>query len=258
MLLQRINFLGRTPQQLYLTLKQSNNLLLVSDGGADNDIGSTGWIIADSLGNRLVKGSSSLPGVDLRSYRAEGYDMASGLTFLRLLCLYCKHLNQLPLTQIYCDNLGLVRKVNYFFTYRLAPVKCVLHSEYNVLAQWFLLLQEYSITPKILHVKGHQDDDNPYPNQPLPAQLNCDADSLATTELRSLPNQIRRVPLFPSAKAQLLISGQSVTRNLPSAIRKSYSYHGLLVYCTQFQWSKTIVDSIEWDGFSAAFRSCFK
>jgi hypothetical protein len=245
MLLQHVNFLGRTPHQLYLTLTQSNNLLLVSDGGADNGIGSTGWIIADSLGNRLVKGSSSVPGVDQWSYRAEGYAMASGLTFLHHLCLYCKHLNQLPLTQIYCDNLGLVRKLNYFFTYRLAPVKCVLHSKYDVLAQSLLLLQEYSITPEILHVKGHQDDDNPYQNLPLPAQLNCDADSLATTELRSLPNQIWRVPLFPFAKAQLLISSQLVTRNLPSAIRKSYSYHRLLVYCTRFQWSKTIVDSIK-------------
>jgi hypothetical protein len=155
MLLQRVNFLGRTPHQIYLTLTQSNNLLLISDGGVDNDIGSTGWIIADSLGNRLVKGSSSVPGVNPRSYPAEGYAMAGGIAFLRHLCLYCKHLNQLPLTQIYCDNLSLVRKLNYFFTYRLAPVKCVLHSEYDVLAQSFLLLQEYSITPKILHVKGH-------------------------------------------------------------------------------------------------------
>ncbi len=68
MLLQRVNFLGRTPHQLYLTLTQSNNLLLVSDGGADNGIGSTGWIIADSIGNRIVKGSSSVPGVDPQSY----------------------------------------------------------------------------------------------------------------------------------------------------------------------------------------------
>jgi hypothetical protein len=114
------------------------------------------------------------------------------------------------------------------------------------------------ITPAILHVKGHQDADNPYQNLPLPAQLHCDADSLARTELRSLPNQIRRVLLFPSAKAQLLISGQSVTRNLQSTIRKSYSYHRLIVYCTWFQWSRTIVDSIIWDSFSVAFRSRFK
>jgi hypothetical protein len=180
-------------------------------------IGSTGWIIADPLGNRLVKGSSSVPGVDPQSYQTKGYAMASGLTFLPHICLYCQHLNQLQLTKLYCNNLGLVRKLNYFFTYRLATIKCVLHSEY--------LLQEYLVTPKILHVKGHQDHKTPYRNLPLPAQLNCDADSLATTELSLLPNLIKPVPLFPSDKVQLLISGKSVTRNIPRAIRRSYGYY---------------------------------
>jgi hypothetical protein len=258
MLLQHVNFLGRTPHQLHLTLTQSGNLLLVSDGIADNGIESTGWIIADPLGNILVEGSSSVPSVDPRSYQAEGYAMASSRTFLRHTRLYCQHLNLFPLTKLYCDNLSLVRKLNYFFTYRLAPIKCILHSEYDVLAQSFLLLQEYAITPEILHVKGHQDNKTPYQNLLLPAQLNCDADSLATTELRSLLNQIQRVPRFPSAKAQLLISSQSITRNLPSDIRRSYGYQGLLAYCTWFQWTKSNVDSIDWDSFSAASRSCFK
>jgi hypothetical protein len=184
--------------------------------------------------------------------------MASGLMFLRHICPYCQHLNQFPLSKLYCDNLGLVRKLNYFFTYRLAPIKCILHSEYDVLAQSFLLLQEYVTTPEMLHVKGHQDVNTPYRHLPLPAQLNCNTDSLATTELHSLPNQIRRVPLFPPTKAQLLISGQSVTRNSPNAIRRSYGYHRLIAYGTRFQWTKTTVDSIDWNGFSAAFRSCFK
>jgi hypothetical protein len=157
--------------------------------------------------------------------------MASGLTFLGHICLYCQHLNQLQLTKLYCNNLGLVRKLNYFFTYRPAPIKCVLHSEYDVLAQSYLLLQEYLVTPKILNVKGHQDDKTPYPNLPLPAQLNCDVDSLATTELCLLPNLIKRLPLFPSVKVQLLISGKSVTRNISGAIRWSYGYHPLLAYC---------------------------
>jgi hypothetical protein len=184
--------------------------------------------------------------------------MASGLTFLRHIYFYCQHLNQLQLTKLYCDNLGLVKKLNYFFTYRLAPIKCVLHSEYDVPAQSYLLLQEYLVTPGIIHVTGHQEDKTPYRNLPLPAQLNCDADSLATTELRSLPNLIKRVPLFSSAKVQLLISGKSVTRKIPSTIRRSYGYHRLLAYCKRFQWTQSSVDSMDWDGFSAAFRCCFK
>jgi hypothetical protein len=98
--------------------------------------------------------------------------MASSLTFRRhIICFYCQPLNQLPLTKLYCDNLGLVRKLNYFFTYRLAPIKCVLHSKYDVLAQAFLLLQEYAITTEILRVKGHQDDDKK-PTKTYPYQLN--------------------------------------------------------------------------------------
>jgi hypothetical protein len=153
--------------------------------------------------------------------------------------------------------LGLLRKLTYFFTYRLAPIKCVLHSEYHVLAQSFLLLQAYSVTPEILHVKGHQDGKTPYANLPLPAQLNCNADKFATTELRALPNLIRRAPLFPSAKVQLLVAGQYVTRNLPGAIRRSFGYHRLLKYFVRFKWTKTTVNSINWDDFSAAFRSCY-
>jgi hypothetical protein len=255
MLLQRVNFHSRSPHQLYQALLRT--LLLVSDGGTDGNIGSTGWVIADSLDNRFINGSSSVPGFDPWSYRAEGYAMVSGLSFLHHLCLFYQHLNQLPVKKLYCNNLGLVRKLTHFFTYRLAPIKCVLHSEYNVLAQSFLLLQAYSVTPEIFHVKGHQDDKTPYANLPLPAQLNCDADKLATTELRSLPNLIRGVPLFPSANVQLLVAGQSVTRNLPSAIRRSFGYHRLIKYCARFQWTKSTIDSISWDDFFVAFRSCY-
>jgi hypothetical protein len=81
MLLQSVNFLCPNPHQLHITLSQADNLLLVRDGDADNIIGSTGWIMANPLGNYLVKGSSSFPGVNPRSYQAEGYAMSSGLTF---------------------------------------------------------------------------------------------------------------------------------------------------------------------------------
>jgi hypothetical protein len=117
--------------------------------------------------------------------------------------------------------LGLVKKVSYFSKYRLAPVKCVLQSEYDDVFQAFQafqLLSAYPAQTKILHVKGHQDDKISYANLPLPAQLNVDANQLATRELRERPNLIHQVPLFPSCKVQLLLGGTSVTRNLQGAI----------------------------------------
>jgi hypothetical protein len=73
--------------------------------------------------------------------------MVSGLTVLNHICLLCDHINMLPLQKLYCDNLGIIKKLLYFFKYRLAKVKGVLHSEYGVVNQIFCLLQEYTATP---------------------------------------------------------------------------------------------------------------
>jgi hypothetical protein len=151
MLLQQVNFHFRSLHQLCQALLHTDTLLLVRDGGADENIRSPGWVIADSLGNRFVNGSSSIPGFDPRSYQAEGYTMVSGLSFLHHLCLFCQHLNQLPVKKLYCDTLGLLRKLTHFSAYRLAPIKCVLHSEYAVLAQSFLLLQAYPRSSFSIH-----------------------------------------------------------------------------------------------------------
>jgi hypothetical protein len=95
---------------------------------------------------------------------------------------------------------------------------------------WATDRAEYTVTPEINHVKGHQDNKIPYTSLPLPAQLNVDADSLATNELCDRPNLIHHVPLFPDSKVQLLLSGKSVTRNLSGAIRKHQGYCNLVPY----------------------------
>jgi hypothetical protein len=49
--------------------------------------------------------------------------MASSLMVLKHICFFWDHLNTFPLCKIYCDNLGLIKKVTYFFKYRLASIK---------------------------------------------------------------------------------------------------------------------------------------
>ena len=165
----------------------------------------------------------------------------------------------LSLQKLYCDNLGLIKKVSYFFKYRLAKVKCVLHSEYDVINQIFPLLQEYTATPEINHVKGHQDNKIPYVSLPLPAQLNIDANSLATKELCDRLNLIHHVPLFPDGKVQLLLSGTSVTRNLSGAICKHKGYRNLVPYMLKrYGWTADVTASVDWDGFAAAYKSSFQ
>jgi hypothetical protein len=157
MLIQQADFCGLNVYKTHAALLSSPTLLLVSNGGANDCMGSTRWIVLDTYGKRLVQGSGSFPGCDPCSYWAKGYAMASGLTVLKHICLFCDHLNLLPLhNKIYCDNLGLIRKVTNFFKYQLPSVKCVLNSEYNIVYQFFSLLHKYRSMPAIFHMKGHQ------------------------------------------------------------------------------------------------------
>jgi hypothetical protein len=119
MLIQRVNFWGLDVYKTHAALLSSPTLRLFSNGGADSCMGSAGWIVPDADGRYLVQGSGSVPGHDPPSYQAEGYAMASGLTVFKHICLFCNHLNTLPLRKIYCDNLGLIKKITYFFKYRL-------------------------------------------------------------------------------------------------------------------------------------------
>jgi hypothetical protein len=179
--------------------------------------------------SRVCSGQCAVPGYDLRSYRAEGYNMIGGLLFLRHLCLFSNRLNIIPLHSIYCDNQGLIKKVNKLFTFRLASTASALHSEYDVLITNKSLLTGFQSLPAISHVHEHQDNDIDYADLPLPAQLNVDADVLATEELAERPTTCTLVPLMPAAKVQFSISGHTITRKLSALIRRQYGL--LLIKC---------------------------
>jgi hypothetical protein len=100
MIIQRVDFQGLDIYETYDALIASSSLLLVSNGGADNSIGSTGWIVSDATGRRLVQASRLVPGLNPISYRAEGYTMVSGLTVLKHISIICGRLT-LPLSKDY-------------------------------------------------------------------------------------------------------------------------------------------------------------
>ena len=258
MLLQRVHFADQSPFDIYNQLSVAYDATLVSDGSANHFQGAAGWVIAIGI-VRVVSGQCPVPGFDPRSYRAKGYGMLCGLLFLKHLCLYCGHINSMPLQTVYCDNLGLITKVNKLLQFRLAPTQAALHSEYDVLATIHFLLQAFPQLPTISHVKGHQDDDTDYEDLSLPAQLNCDADVLATAELRDYPTTCTHVPLLPPAQTQLSIGGITVSRKLAPTIRRQNGLRLLKKYMHErFDWSNNILESVNWDAFSRAFRSRYK
>jgi hypothetical protein len=58
--------------------------MLVTDGGATDNMGTFGWITGTTNGLRFAAGSNPVFEVDLHSYRAETYGCHSGMTFVQL------------------------------------------------------------------------------------------------------------------------------------------------------------------------------
>jgi hypothetical protein len=139
-------------------------------------------------------------------------------------------------------------------SFRLASESAALHSEFDVLATIHSLIKGLSHPPVIAHVKGHQDNAIPYHKLPLPAQLNCDADLLATRELEEYAMTCEHVPLLPTTKVQLSLGGRTVIRNLPATIRRQHGLRLLKPYLRQrFCWRKDTIESVHWDAFSKVF-----
>jgi hypothetical protein len=110
-------------------------------------------------------------------------------------------------------------------------------------------------------MKGHQDNKIPYTSLPLPAQLNVDADSLATNELRDQPNLIHHVPLFPDSKVQLLLAVArplQETFQVPSANTKDIAIWFPTCSSNMDGLHADVTASVDWDGFAAAYKSSFQ
>lgn len=74
-------------QNVYDFCEQPSDLskiMLVTDGGAADNMGTFGWIIGTTTGFRLAAGSGPVFGFDPCSYRAETYGCRAGMTFVQL------------------------------------------------------------------------------------------------------------------------------------------------------------------------------
>jgi hypothetical protein len=143
---------------------------------AENSIGSTGWTVL--MIQDAIQGSGSVPGLDqiLTELRI---CYGHGLNRLKHISVFSVRLTPPPLRRLYRDNLGLVKKVSYFSKCTAsAPVKCVLHSEYDVVFQAFQLPCQCipNANPKFFHVKDTRMIRFPYMLTCLCAHTSCRRD----------------------------------------------------------------------------------
>jgi hypothetical protein len=185
--------------------------------------------------------------------------LKTGICLEQIAVVPSSHLQLLPLHKMYCNNLGLVTKVNKLLSFRLASTQAALHSEFNVLATIHNLLKDFSLPPTISHVKGHQDNHKPYEDLSLLAHFNCDADVLATNKLQNYPATCINMPPLPLATVQITIGGTTVSQKLGPTIRRQHGLGLLKAYMHErFRWTNDMVVSINWEAFSRAFRSQYR
>ena len=97
-----------------------------------------------------------------------------------------------------------------------------MEAEWDCLAQ---ILQAVKLlgeaTPTNDHIKQHQDEQTDYERLSLPAQLNCDADALATRYLQenqTMDYTISR--LFPAGEGILHLGQGTITRVIKTNVQK--------------------------------------
>ena len=162
-----------------------------SDGSAPHHQGAFAWVISNQHGERLVRCSGPTIGHNILSYCVERYSILSLLLFLHMMNQL--HFNQSKCSQqlhnIYCDNEGLVTTSTMISSYKHIYPNLTVDSKWDAIAQINDILKQLTPQqPRILHVLGHQDERNPYEELSLPAQLNCDANNLASKYLVAHPH----------------------------------------------------------------------
>jgi hypothetical protein len=127
--------------------------------------------------------------------------------------------------------------------------------------EWDLLIEiqsSFRRLPEIRlqHVKGHQDKKVAYNRLPLIAQMNVDADELASQYQAQFGMSRPRVILSPNAAVHLEINEGTVTAKYDSIIRNAVTVSGLREYIkTKNGWSESIFESINWMAHSKALKS---
>jgi hypothetical protein len=218
-LLQHVEILDAEALIAYFLMEDI--LYVVSDGGADDDRGSYGALLA-SAENIFAKLSGSTEGSLQGSFRAESYGC---LAFVRLVYPFHLYHNLDPIlcrNSFYCDNKGLIARL-HFVAGPLSPFpRHFLRSDMDLEMQILDTIRLLGITFNYNHVKGHQDMTPTHLSLTAPltrqAELNIECDHLATTALK-LACPSPTVTFLLAGKVTVTIEGTTINRKFPRAIR---------------------------------------
>jgi hypothetical protein len=116
----------------------------------------------------------------------------------------------------------------------------------------FSLLQNVCL----VHIKGHQDQINNISDLPFPAQLNIEADRLATRFQRSSSHAQEQGPIIPGTECHLLIEGQVTASHQRRNLRIRKGQNQILQYTQQrHHLSDVAILDIDWESHIRAINT---
>jgi hypothetical protein len=185
---------------------------------------------------------------DPRSYRAEAHAMAAILLCVVLLHHVAPHqANHHSALELFSDNQGLVDTITKMMEWEILYPSNALASEWDILSVILAYIPQLPCPPSVQHVKCRQDKEAPVATHPLPAQLNCEADALATAALIVIAAPIPQSLVFPSAMCQLDVADAIVSRKVQASLRFS---------AMEPEMSQYLKDRNDWDGETYASVCC--
>ncbi|KAI2493031.1 hypothetical protein MHU86_21505 [Fragilaria crotonensis] len=236
-------------------LELQNNFLAGSNGSSKFQTqGAFGWVVSTSSGERIATGNGPSRGATVDSYRAECSGLLAILRFLIRLAEYTDMVGMWS-GRIGTDSQSLLDRAfekhgenGHPLRYGVTSLKVL-----DVLDPEWDLLNKIQITVRRLpevtleYVKGHQDDHVEYSRLLLMAQLNVDADGLATLYQQEFGSTRPLVLLSDNAGAHLITHEGTVTSKLATTVRYLSTGPSLRQYIMKKNdWSEQIMRSINW------------
>jgi hypothetical protein len=235
------------------TILQEQSVLACSDGGATSEAGSFGWILSTHDGERIAWCNGAAPRTVSSSFRSEGYGTLS------LLCFFTRiaEFGNIDLASIDLfvgtDSESLVTRINTERQRMTVHPNDTLVSDWDITNEIQLRLRTFAPNIHVEHVTGHQDRDIPYEELPLMAQLNVEADELASQYMLDHPRTTSRVPRLTHNLCQLELPHGSINGRYKNTLRTAALRGDLWDHLmARNSWTETIISSIDWTAFERA------
>jgi exonuclease III len=231
------------------TLLHEQPTYAATDGGAASHVGSFGWRLSTDEGRRLASAMGPVPGDNPHSYRAECYGLLAFLVFTIRLSQYTLVSNPLSVA-IHTDSQSMLDTISY------EQSQCTYSPNHTLSPDWDVINEILAHLPAVHHtlhyVPSHQDKNISFPNLSLAAQLNVEADRLATTYLLGASPHPVVTPL-QNCPSYFLLNGVTITGHYKRAIRFAASGDALSTHlCNKYEWSDETFLQVDWSSHSKA------